>query len=54
MATQADGRAERDAGWLKVHAQWKRAPWRRRTLGADKAYDVQEFIGVSRELGSIG
>jgi transposase len=51
MATQADGRAERDAGLLMVHAQWQRAPWRRRTLGADKAYDVQAFIDVTRELG---
>jgi transposase len=51
MATEADGRAERDAGLLMVHAQWKRAPWRRRTLGADKAYDVHEFIDVARELG---
>src|SRR5262249_53461572 len=28
MATQADGRAERDAGLLMLHAQWKRAPGR--------------------------
>jgi transposase len=51
MATQADGRAERDAGLLMLHGQWKRAPRRRRTVGADKAYDVQEFIDVTRELG---
>jgi hypothetical protein len=51
MATQADGRAERDAGVLMLHAQWKRAPWRRRTVGADKAYDVREFIDVTRDLG---
>jgi transposase len=51
MATQADGRAERDAGMLMLHAQWKRTPGRRRTIGADKAYDVQEFIDVTRELG---
>src|SRR5712692_4577898 len=38
MATQADGHAERDAGVLMLHAQWKRAPWRRRTVGGDKAY----------------
>jgi hypothetical protein len=50
MATQADGRAERDAGLLLLHAQWKRAPWRRRALGADKAYDVREFIDVTRDL----
>jgi hypothetical protein len=34
-----------------LHGQWKRAPRRRRTVGADKAYDVQEFIDVTRELG---
>jgi transposase len=51
MATQADGRAERDAGLLMLHAEWKRAPWRQRTVGADKAYDVREFIDVMRELG---
>ena len=27
------------------------APWRRRTLSADKAYDVREFVDVTRELG---
>src|SRR5512134_610698 len=41
MATQADGHAERT-----------RAPWRRRTVGADKAYDVRAFVGLSRELGA--
>ena len=51
MATQADGHAERDAGLLMLHAQWKRAPWRRRTVGTDKAYDVRKFIDVTRELG---
>jgi transposase len=51
MATEADGRAERDAGLLMLHAQWQRAPWRRRTLGADKAYDVREFVDVTRALG---
>jgi transposase len=52
MATQADGTAERDAGVLMLHAQWKRAPNRRRTVGADKAYDVREFIDLTRELGT--
>ena len=52
MATQADGRAERDAARRMVQAQWERAPWRRRTLGADKAYDVREFIDLTRELGT--
>jgi transposase len=52
MATQADGYAERDAGLLMLHAQWKRAPWRRRTVGGDKGYDVREFVDVTRELGT--
>jgi transposase len=52
MATQADGRAERDAGLLMLHTQWKGAPWRQRTVGADKAYDVREFIDVTRELAT--
>jgi Transposase DDE domain len=52
MATQADGTAERDAGVLMLHVQWKRAPNRRRTVGADKAYDVREFIDLTRELGT--
>jgi transposase len=51
MATQGDGRAERDAGVLMLHAEWTRAPWRSRTVGADKAYDVREFVDVTRELG---
>ena len=38
MATQTDGTAERDAAMLMLHTEWKRAPGRRRTLGADKAY----------------
>jgi transposase len=52
MATQADGRAERDAAMLMLEAQWQRAPGRRRTVGADKAYDVREFVDIVRELGT--
>jgi len=52
MATTADGTAEREAGVLMLHAQWQRAPGRRRTVGADKAYDVHEFIDLTRELGA--
>ena len=40
-----------NAGLLMLAAQWERAPGRRRTLGADKAYDVREFVDVTRELG---
>jgi transposase len=52
MATQADGYAERDAGLLMLHAQWQGAPRRRRTVGADKGYDVREFVDLARELGA--
>jgi transposase len=51
MATQADGTAERDAALLMLDAQSHRAPGRQRTIGADKAYDVQDFVTVTRELG---
>ena len=52
MATQADGYAERDAGLLMLHARWKRAPGGRRTVGADKGYDVRDFVETTRELGA--
>jgi transposase len=52
MATIADGRAERDAATLMIGAQWRRAPGRRRTVGADKAYDVRDFVGRMRDLGT--
>jgi transposase len=52
MATRADGSAEREAGLLMLHAQWQRAPGRRRTVGADKGYDVREFVDLARELGA--
>ena len=51
LATQATGRAEREAAELMLRAQWKRAPWRRRTFGADKAYDVRAFVDATRALG---
>src|SRR5215216_3860246 len=50
MATIADGFAEREAATRMVGAQWERAPGRRRTVGADKAYDVGDFVGLMREL----
>jgi transposase len=52
MATIADGLAEREAATLMVCAQWQRAPGRRRTVGADKGYDVADFVGLKRELGT--
>jgi hypothetical protein len=50
MATHADGTAERDAGMLMLQAQGRAAPWRRRTIGADKNYDTRDFVEVARGL----
>jgi len=52
MATVADGYGERDAATRMVGAQWERAPGRRRTVGADKAYDVRDFVEGMRELNT--
>jgi transposase len=52
MATLADGTAEREAGLLMLHAQWQQDPGQRRTVGADKAYDVREFVDLARELNT--
>lgn len=52
MATYADGDAERDAGVLMLYEQWRQAPARRRTLGADKGYDTFGFVDLVRELGA--
>jgi transposase len=49
MATEADGTAERDAALLMLHRRWRRAP-RRRTVGADKAYDTYGLVDVLREI----
>ena len=51
-ATIADGFAEREAATLMVHAQWQRAPGRRRTVGGDKGYDTGDFVDLIRELGT--
>ena len=50
MATTAVGTAEREAATLMVHEQWQRAPQRRRTLGADKAYDTFDFVDLMGDL----
>src|SRR5262249_20879629 len=50
MATVADGFAERDAATQMIGRQWTRAPGRRRTVGADKAYDVADVVGLLRDL----
>jgi transposase len=52
MATHADGHAEREAALLLVHEQWQVAPWRRLTVGADKAYDTKDFVALSRAMGA--
>jgi transposase len=50
MATVADGFGEREGATVMMLDQWQRAPARRRTLGADKAYDDPQFVGLMREL----
>jgi transposase len=50
MVTQADGYAEREAALVLLEQQGRRAPWRQRTVGADKAYDTHDFVKFSREL----
>jgi transposase len=50
MASIADGFAEREAATLMMLKQWKQAPGRRRTLGADKGYDTLDFVDLMREL----
>jgi hypothetical protein len=52
IARRADGHAEREAALLMIHAQWRDAPWRRRTLGADKGNDTFDFVDLARELGT--
>jgi len=47
--TQADGHAERDAALLMVY-QKRRKSRKPITLGADKAYDTQDFVRALREM----
>jgi transposase len=49
MATQADGLAERDAALLLIEDLQKDSR-RRITVGADKAYDTNDFVSTVREL----
>ena len=55
MPTQADGKAERDAGLLMVYRRWrKNRRWGPRapiSVGADKAYDTRDFVKTLREFG---
>lgn len=52
MVTRADGYGERDAAVEMVRNAWRRAPARRRTLGADKGYDTAGFVARIRALGT--
>jgi transposase len=49
MATTADGHAERDAALLMLQ-QKQMDGSQRVTVGADKAYDSEDFIATAREL----
>jgi transposase len=49
-ATIADGFAEREAATTMLSTHWRFAPPRRRTVGADKAYDTADFVEQVREL----
>jgi IS5 family transposase len=54
MVTQADGAAEREAAVILTYRQYQRNRKRGRcapmTLGADKAYDTRDFVGILREM----
>ncbi|MBZ5678026.1 MAG: IS5/IS1182 family transposase, partial [Acidobacteriia bacterium] len=47
--TRADGYAERDAALLMMYEKRKRSA-KRFTLGADKGYDVADFVERLREM----
>ena len=49
MVTHADGYAERDAALLML-AEMQEGRSRRITVGADKAYDSEDFVRTAREL----
>lgn len=49
MVTTADGTAERDAALLMLSQKQKHRS-RRITVGADKAYDSEDFVRTAREL----
>ena len=52
MATQANGKAEREAGRLMVAGILKKRHQSGRiTLGADKAYDTRDFVDTVRGMG---
>jgi hypothetical protein len=49
MVTHADGYAERDAALLMLEKK-QQGRMRRITVGADKAYDTEDFVRTVREL----
>jgi transposase len=49
MTTQADGLAERDAAMLMLY-DLRQGPSKRITVGADKAYDTQDFVSTVRQM----
>ena len=53
MATTADGYAERDAALLMVDELMRQGTKKRITLGADKAYDVKDFVDTIRDIGVV-
>jgi len=53
MSTQADGYAERDAALLLVDDAINSGGKKRITLGADKAYDTDDFVSTAQELGVV-
>ena len=50
QATIADGYAEREAASTMLSTHWRHASDRRRTIGADKAYDTADFVEQSRHM----
>lgn len=52
MATLADGFGEREAATTMVQRQWLQAPRKRRTVGADKAFDQRDLVTMMRNMNT--
>ena len=50
--TEASGTCEREAGLRLLARQRRRSGRRRLTVGADRGYDVKDFVAGLRELGA--
>lgn len=53
LVTQADGTAEREAALVMMYRRWRKHRQGRRgplSVGADKAYDTQQFVRLMREM----